>query len=142
MNWIDDFEVGMTIHTMTVVEYLKSSVEDGTNEDDRAWERDGQYGLHGYLCDLVQPSGHDWAESVTVKANGRLRHEYRLTHETYAGHNMADGLTEEAILGFSDLDWLDDPMITRGQVVCYWCHLLTPVIGVECQNCEHPMVNQ
>jgi len=135
MNWIDNFEEGMTIHTMTLVEYLKSSVEDGTNENDSAWERDGQYGLHGYLCDLVQPSGHDWTESVTVQSDGRLRHEYRMTTDTYAGHSMVDGLDEEHALGFHHLDMVDDPIYVKGMRLCKACMLFTPKIEANCQNC-------
>ena len=135
MNWLDDYETGITIYAYQLELHLKAEQGEEINENDRAYERDGQYGLHGYLCDLVQPSGHDWTESVTVQTDGRLRHEYRMTTETYAGHSLSDGLDEEHALGFHNLDMVDDRMYVKGMRLCKACMLFTPKVEADCQNC-------
>lgn len=135
MNWLDDFETGITIYAYQLELYLKAEQGEDINENDRAYERDGKCGDFGYLIDIVPPSGHDWTQSVTVQTNGRLRHEYRTTVDTYAGHNISDGLDEEHALGFHNLEMVDDQMYVKGMRLCKACMLFTPKVKADCQNC-------
>ena len=85
-----------------------------------------------------QPSGHDWVASQTVKT------------ETYNedGERIAVTIRYEYIQpivvlqdgGVHEELWeLEDYTQRQREVECKWCHLLTPKMFNDCQDCDKPL---
>jgi hypothetical protein len=68
---------------------------------------------------VTEPSGHDWTER-----DG----EFRLPIVFLQDGGELDNLWE-----------LQDYMQSQREAECPWCHLLTPKVFPDCQDCDRPL---
>jgi hypothetical protein len=68
---------------------------------------------------VTEPSGHDWTER-----DG----EFKLPVVFLQDGGELDNLWE-----------LQDYMQSQRETECPWCHLLTPKVFVDCQDCDRPL---
>ena len=73
-----------------------------------------------------EPSGHDWTER-----------DGEFTDPTV---KLQDGMDEDLALGLGDLQSLEDYTQKLREVVCAWCHLVTPKQFKVCTICDKPIL--
>lgn len=73
-----------------------------------------------------EPSAHDWTER-----------DGEFTDPTV---KLQDGMDEDLALGLGDLQSLEDYTQRLREVVCAWCHLVTPKQFKVCTICDKPIL--
>lgn len=97
---------------------------------DRAWEIVDEGNLQ-YKFTLTynekEPSNHDWTER-----DGEFKPPIV---------QLVDGMSEELAMGLGELWELDDMNQRAREVECKWCHIMTPKVFNDCQDCDKPLEN-
>jgi hypothetical protein len=81
-----------------------------------------------WFINREEPSGHDWVESITIDMQGNERREYMIPIVNVLDGGTLDNLWE-----------LDDETQRAREVECKWCHILTPKLYPDCQDCDKPL---
>lgn len=96
---------------------------------------------HGYYSKstvnlaVAETSGHDWAESETIRPDGTVRHEFKQDW-----NSLADRPSEEFMLGLPGLRSIENgtqDRYLRSNKLCPKCRIYTPKAMATCQNCEN-----
>lgn len=96
---------------------------------------------HGYYSKstvnlaVETTSGHDWAESETIRPDGTIRHEFKQDW-----NSLADRPTEDFFLGLPGIRAIETGIADRYlrfNKLCSKCSIYTPKAMANCQNCEN-----
>lgn len=93
---------------------------------------------HQWLL-TTEPSAHDWVSPVVYLPRPAILQDGRIVEFRYEYKppvtNLQDG-------GELDNVWeIQDYTQSQRETECPWCHLLTPKIFNECQDCDKPLEN-
>ena len=138
----DNLTISNSCYNCMLMDAVCQECEDSKDAKltDMAWELvdDGNLQYKFTLSyNVAQPSGHDWISSTTalvkpaVMPDGTLKYE----REEYMPPivNLQDGGVYEEL-------WeLDDERQRAREVECKWCHILTPKMYNDCQDCDKPL---
>lgn len=101
-----------------------------------ALKSDHDYYSYGSIDLAVEPtSGHDWAESETIRPDGTTRHEFKQDW-----NSLADRPSEDFMLGLPGLRAIENGTQDRylkWNKLCSKCGIYTPKAMATCQNCEN-----
>ena len=138
----DNLTISNSCYNCMLMDAVCQECEDSKDAKltDMAWELvdDGNLQYKFTLSyNVAQPSGHDWVSPTTalvkpaVMPDGTLKYE----REEYIPPivNLQDGGVYEEL-------WeLDDERQRAREVECKWCHILTPKMYNDCQDCDKPL---
>ena len=91
---------------------------------------------HQWLL-TTEPSAHDWVSSIVYLPRPAIQMDGTIVEFRYEFKSPTTNLQDGGEL---DNTWeIQDYTQSQRETECPWCHLLTPKIFNECQDCDQPL---
>jgi hypothetical protein len=85
----------------------------------------------------TEPSAHDWVAPVVYLMRPAIQRDGSIVEFRYEFKSPTTNLQDGGEL---DNTWeIQDYTQSQRETECPWCHLLTPKIFNECQDCDQPL---